>query len=59
MSIATIHHTTDRTTESRHEIQNVHARLDHSARLDDSASLRRQFTRGQYVPRHRAEGPAI
>lgn len=54
MSAATIDYATDETAVEGHDRDVV----DVTAWLDHTANLRRPFT-GQYVPRHRAEGPAL
>jgi hypothetical protein len=51
MSVASIDHTIDELAVEAHDPDGVDAWLDRPARL------RRPFTR--YVPRHRADGPAV
>jgi hypothetical protein len=54
MSASTIEYTIDETAVKSHDRDVV----DVTAWPDHTASLRRRFT-GLYVPRHRADGPAL
>jgi hypothetical protein len=54
MTVATIDHPSDQTVAEGLDRTIV----DVAAWLDHSATLRRSFT-ADYVPRHRADGPAV
>lgn len=55
MPVATIDHLTLMTALARRERQAV----DIETRLARAASMRRVYAFTEYVPRHRAEGPAV
>jgi hypothetical protein len=57
MTAAIIEYTIEETAVESHE-RGVADLTDVTAWLDHSANLRRPFT-GIYVPRHRADGPAL